>query len=183
MQCYGQRAHQWRACREIRLSSTLHLLRSESFARRIPASDSKAGSKPEAIRSCLILHFISCIESSWRLVLYINLIQLLSFISPRNLYSCKLPRHITRQGSHLAALGGYFLPSDSTWGSQSHRSDSGMASMTLGIWLPQPHQVVLSWSVLAFQPLGTVNQYVLQEVQVAFMHILVCLGTVRYGEW
>ncbi len=42
------------------------------------------------------------------------------------------------------AMGGYCLPSRSTLGSQAQRSSSGMVSMTMGTWEPQPHQVDFS---------------------------------------
>jgi len=63
----------------------------------------------------------------------------------------------------LAALGGYCLPSNSTFGSQVHRSSAGTLSMTDGMCLPQPHQVAF-W----------------QAAQVAFIHILIA---VRWFFW
>ncbi|ATY61618.1 Kelch repeat [Cordyceps militaris] len=49
----------------------------------------------------------------------------------------------TSQNGWLA-MGGYCLPPRSTRGSQAQRSSSGMASMTMGTWAPQPHQVDFS---------------------------------------
>ncbi|CAG9970984.1 unnamed protein product [Clonostachys byssicola] len=42
------------------------------------------------------------------------------------------------------AMGGYSLPPFSTLGSQAHRSSSGMVSITIGTWAPQPHHVAFS---------------------------------------
>jgi len=41
-------------------------------------------------------------------------------------------------------IGGYSFPSFETFGSQEHHSASGIAVMTLGTCLPQPHHVDFS---------------------------------------
>lgn len=46
--------------------------------------------------------------------------------------------------SACLAMGGYFLPSRSTLGSQAQRFVSGTLSITEGTWLPQPHQEAFS---------------------------------------
>lgn len=46
--------------------------------------------------------------------------------------------------SAFAAIGGYSVPSFATLGSQVHHCSFAMGSMTLGTWLPQPHQEDLS---------------------------------------
>jgi len=54
--------------------------------------------------------------------------------------------HFIHPASHSpgVALGGYWCPALSTFGSQVHQSSWGTWSMTPGTWLPQPHHVVLS---------------------------------------
>jgi hypothetical protein len=52
-------------------------------------------------------------------------------------------------------MGGYSLPSLSILGSQVHLCSGEMASMTMGTWLPQPHQVDFSFfNMLALQTMG-----------------------------
>lgn len=46
--------------------------------------------------------------------------------------------------SAILPIGGYSFPSFSMTGVQVHRSDTSMGSMTMGTWLPQPHQVDFS---------------------------------------
>lgn len=41
-------------------------------------------------------------------------------------------------------MGGYILPSLSTRGSHVHLSSAAMPSMTMAMWLPQPHHVAFS---------------------------------------
>ncbi|KAG8666056.1 Kelch repeat-containing protein 3 [Fusarium poae] len=48
-----------------------------------------------------------------------------------------------------AAMGGYETPPTSTLGSHAQRSASGIVSMTDGMWLPQPHQEVLSEEIIS----------------------------------
>ncbi|TKA63442.1 hypothetical protein B0A49_06397 [Cryomyces minteri] len=57
-----------------------------------------------------------------------------------------LRNHHLNQDSHAGCgpFGGYFLPSFSILGSHVHLSSSGIGSMTMGTWLPHPHQVDFS---------------------------------------
>lgn len=62
-----------------------------------------------------------------------------------------LPKAIEHTDSHIPlwAMGGYIFPPISTFGSQAQRSSSGMASMTRGMWAPQPYHEAFStgsWS-------------------------------------
>lgn len=89
------------------------------------------------------------------------------------------------------ALGGYFFPFISTFGSQVHHSSCEMLSRTLGMCAPQPYQVALSaegvmsakrieerfrsWDFGLGQPSQTTRRagiYVLQVLQFTFIHIL-----------
>lgn len=45
--------------------------------------------------------------------------------------------------SAFTAIGGYFCPSFSTFGSHVHHFSELIAPRTLGMWLPQPHQDAL----------------------------------------
>lgn len=47
-------------------------------------------------------------------------------------------------GCPCPTIGGYWIPFRSTVGEQVQRSGEGMASITEGMWLPQPRQVALS---------------------------------------
>ncbi len=42
--------------------------------------------------------------------------------------------------SAFAAIGGYCVPSFSTFGSQVHQDALSILSITMGMWAPQPHQ-------------------------------------------
>ncbi|OAQ98879.1 hypothetical protein LLEC1_05937 [Akanthomyces lecanii] len=106
------------------LAKPNHLCRPLSQRQRSPKSESPPG--------CFVQRSGCCTTPSGDHAAFLPFIQ--------STASAALP---TSHKGDLA-MGGYCLPSRSTRGSHPQRSASGMASMTMGTWEPQPHQVDFS---------------------------------------